>query len=1098
MNKDAKEAHSKEIQNGEGHLDASHSVIVFPSLTTPTLLRRGFPLDIIVVGDDVLKNRFEKEAALTKGAEAGPEFMRFCHSHLSLVPWRGQKGKKKKKQKEEQLPDAQGEAAQKDDSSAEPPRAVSGHVWLSNMKELASFKNMLYNKEKHLGPVKLFGTSCKGWFIAELPEAEKPLKKDMMVGWEGNEKKPCGILAKEALNMYAASKDKPLRWLFHLRFGDIENTSMGMCELVWTCARYHRESNDHKNICHYLPVEELILPKFTEQFVRGGDKAHGQVLLSRSLPDLKEDDPLFDYGDKQRREHIYNMRSLGQSFSVSDKEKYMYQKTPATWEERLKRERELQPYVAAVEQDGWQFGPRHPVFISAKERLNLGIVADPHISSRQSLYKMVGARVIPGVDQVAGSFEPIPACDYRRVKNKYSNKYEIIGSSFATIEPPEATDSPLIGPMCHENLQSTRELMSRLGKQSDIITFIGDMYDHIRNCDTKWYITGSSGSGKTTKLWKFMDFYEEYQDNFFNYPRFLDASMGLNLIYQSYAEGKPVCFVTGNHEAYEKAYGISPRIKIGNLWTLMKTNDGIPLDHNLTFYEAILLYGPGYPDMQKGRVSWDAKDLWPIDIGLFEQENFLWTRLFLSPWKDINLTYGNEQDILMLDWREGEQYVRNALQDTLPIAKEAISADQLTLFEYFASKNGSETVSTQLITHFTHVGYTHSLPLLRDKFAKPQSRGDDITQYKRDGEYWVPLLLPVRMSESMCNTGRFLQRTDEVWKKFAALPNAFTISGHTHRAGLYEEYGSGLETVGTLNAPGIEKMESIPLAGRKSPPILVSGSCGTYNKHNMMGEFAGRGMDKPQGMVLCLDKGSEKVDIIRSNVSLKPRLAVVLDYLWSDGKPLFVPQKDWGKIESYSPLHILGKRIMSSHKHENHIVSGHPDNFYGIELNMDVARYFCSQSGGAIQNPVKTIKLHAVKKDGSHVGCLVMHAEPAGRNEIRDDGKENTVDSAQAMRISLRALGKEVTYFLTTYLPDNDCEPDDRLLYLSIHFAEDCALFYGDHYDLSPWCFPVRATMSRYGTYTLERGWRNNDNEGSEYPDFKLLNDIEEYKIEEQ
>jgi hypothetical protein len=26
----------------------------------------------------------------------------------------------------------------------------------------------------------------------------------------------------------------------------------------------------------------------------------------------------------------------------------------------------------------------------------------------------------------------------------------------------------------------------------------------------------------------------------------------------------------------------------------MKVNDGVPLDHNLTFYEAILLYGPTY------------------------------------------------------------------------------------------------------------------------------------------------------------------------------------------------------------------------------------------------------------------------------------------------------------------------------------------------------------------------------------------------------------------------------------------------------------------------------------------------------------------------
>ena len=107
--------------------------------------------------------------------------------------------------------------------------------------------------------------------------------------------------------------------------------------------------------------------------------------------------------------------------------------------------------------------------------------------------------------------------------------------------------------------------------------------------------------------------------------------------------------VTGNHEAYEMPYGISPRVEIGswsfNLggremlgldteeyrqevekasqWVKGKGNAGIPADNNLTIYEAILAYGPTYAQIYSSQN--------------FKNEQFDWFHTLFTPFSDATL-----------------------------------------------------------------------------------------------------------------------------------------------------------------------------------------------------------------------------------------------------------------------------------------------------------------------------------------------------------------------------------------------------------------------------------------------------------------------------
>ncbi|MDR0476751.1 MAG: metallophosphoesterase [Desulfobulbaceae bacterium] len=984
----SEQAKSQTVKNPRGYLKSGDCVILYPALTSPALVPVGDKgeLNIILAGNEDVKSYYDN-------AEK-KEFLRYCHSHLRLPPWR----------------DLYGEPHPK---GSVPKGQIfnTGQAHYNDLYDLSGYQNMIYKRDQHDGPIKAYDAGqCDGWFLREL----KPGKEEDGTVSIDDGKTPFGILGSSAVAMLlGAPKDEnKYKYLFHLRFSGIQNRDEGMYEVIWF-ACWRDEKNPEKP-WHYIPKEDIVLPKFTQEIVQGGEKANNkQKLLQPAKPPEASDESL-PPKEKPRCENSYALFDLGVPCVTPEQKSFARnQNQPPE-----KQPDSSVPPLSCLWQSGHLFTPRHPVYFSDKPLLDIGVIADPHISSRQSLYKTVGARVIPGVD----SFD----------------QSQIVSDGKAKIVAPEASDSPLIGLMAHENLQTARELFEKIGAASDVIVFAGDIYDHIRNLNPKAY---KNPEGKTSVLWNSLRYRKNYENDRQTYPRFIDAMMALELIYQTYAGGKAVIYLAGNHEGYERPYGISPRVPSATV-DMVKANEGIPLDHNLTFYEAVLLYGDAYGDYYMGN---------------YAKENYDWLHTTLSPWKDIFISYGEKQNIVCLDWGRDEKYVDNFVSggDTLPRASQAIDDKQLKLLQRAPAKGGQNGVVNILCSHFTFAAYTPGKSLFNDAFAsnEPVQAKTTTTSATKEG-YSV-------------DVGTFGERKSEVWS-IACEKFTYIISGHTHRAGIYElsaekseaytpDYGTG-QTIQSNKITPMSAMkdlrDAIFIGGGKETLALVSGSCGTYNKRNMFGEFAGHGFDVPQGMVL--EPRGKWVKIVLSKAP-KPRLAVVMDYLWFDGKELFEPvQGIWAELTAsyqFNPNQTL----------------------------RNLFRYQAADGRFAPSIPVDYMKLHAVTNDGTHRGCLLMK-----------------VEDATAKTVQLEVTGADVAKFVQFA---ESKVPDKNSLYyfLSIHFGgKSCsAKHIADYYDLaSPWCMPVtlRKLNPRWGNYAIHRGGGFGNITG-ELPDFEKLKKIPEYAL---
>lgn len=152
--------------------------------------------------------------------------------------------------------------------------------------------------------------------------------------------------------------------------------------------------------------------------------------------------------------------------------------------------------------------------------------------------------------------------------------------------------------------------------------------------------------------------------------------------------------VTGNHDCYGKnhIYGVSPRV-LG----VIKGNEGIPADHNLTFYEAMLVFG----------------ETWSKVFGtLFNAKLYEWFYAVFTPFADfslelpklriLGLAWGEKEEVLSSPGSGGQTYKH------LGRAAEAVTAGQIALL----SGGLSSDKKTALMTHFTLVSYDDSIPVL--------------------------------------------------------------------------------------------------------------------------------------------------------------------------------------------------------------------------------------------------------------------------------------------------------------------------------------------------------------------------------------------------
>ena len=380
---------------------------------------------------------------------------------------------------------------------------------------------------------------------------------------------------------------------------------------------------------------------------------------------------------------------------------------------------------------------------------------------------------------------------------------------------------------------------------------------------------------------------------------------------------EPVLITTGNHEAYTLPYGISPRVQrtrsigrnIGwrdeesdaelvaasreardedlaeiaesgspNIYS-DRANAGIPGDHNLSIPEAILMYGPDY-----ARVVADGSSA-ASGRRNFRAANLDWFHLVFTPFSDGCFRYGAQQ-FLALAWGDDETFVSlNPLSDQsgaiLPRASGALDRDQRQLVQHALAQDPVD--KRLLLTHFTLINYDS---------GEPVGNEGRIRYHTGPGSYFT-----------RHDAGTFEHHRDALYQPLAEGRFHYTLSGHSHRSGLYHVTGHRSITQG----PGqINATHTLDVRGQATAPsdeprrfdtrfiedrtrVIVSPSGGPIAVQNHDGELLVQGREPPGGTLIRFAPDGEEREIRVVNprktvTTAKPRLAAVLDHADTIGR----------------------------------------------------------------------------------------------------------------------------------------------------------------------------------------------------------------------
>ena len=469
----------------------------------------------------------------------------------------------------------------------------------------------------------------------------------------------------------------------------------------------------------------------------------------------------------------------------------------------------------------------HPLIVhtgaDSTNHLNLGHVSDIHVNSRWQILGKSNARVI---EYGAGLHED---------------------------------ESPEIGSLLAENNRSFHAVLARLfGSAADAVIVGGDIVDHIRNAYDAARILSSANTPR--QIWTAMDMDDPgYTES--SYPFGLDLVAFYSFIYNSMTSSSKAVFgITGNHDCYVEAFGISPRI--GAVVTSSRTNEGIPADLNLTFYEALLAFGPTGGLLRSASSSFSA-------------EWFDWFHLVLSPFNDwwfkfpkqslVGLGWGTTEDLI--DPRGGQS------GGHLPRSDDAISNAQLALLQ--RAVDARETRKVTLTTHFTFLSYIETVSMNPGgaRSSAGTFRLNDNTLGTED--------------YSQFEMGTFETNRATLIEMLSNRQIQCIVSGHSHRRGMHllrARAGDIIPADLYDTDPGNPlNMCTIPATQANGVPvIIVSDSAGPYPRHNRDGEFLGWGSDRPGATLIQFEAASGRLSQVRTLTATnrpKARGVVAMDYV---------------------------------------------------------------------------------------------------------------------------------------------------------------------------------------------------------------------------
>jgi len=464
----------------------------------------------------------------------------------------------------------------------------------------------------------------------------------------------------------------------------------------------------------------------------------------------------------------------------------------------------------------------------------------------------------------------------------------------------------------------------------DLLIFTGDLIDYNRNFNPDNSSNGIEQIEKSSDIWAALNL-----DNLADktqYPIGIDNLVMYELFkwyYKTY--NKPIMLVSGNHEAYTLPYGISPRVKkiraiknalFSGKWVPViddngevvldeegfaeyefvkytedeviaksteeaaadlqeskdkedpniysdRANDGIPADHNLTISEAILMYGPDFARIVMAAASDDAGER------NFKPENLSWFYHIFTPLSSYVSMYG-EQCFIGLGWGDNEKFIGKEqggwwIGSFLPRATESISNSQLAILNAALENEKSCNV---LCSHFTYAN-----------FNTPQAFSEEGSINSND----------LFGTLGKHDFGTFENNRNEVYKNITEDKIQYTLSGHSHRSGLYQVSDSdtswvpGRDTM-SVTAQATEDKKFNPAASCR---MLVAACGGPIAVQNHDNELFNWGLDYPSGNYIKYS-GTEETELgikVPDVKQAQPRMAVALDYA-----DIFLRDKDHGGL----------------------------------------------------------------------------------------------------------------------------------------------------------------------------------------------------------
>jgi hypothetical protein len=482
----------------------------------------------------------------------------------------------------------------------------------------------------------------------------------------------------------------------------------------------------------------------------------------------------------------------------------------------------------------------HPVFhYRSLTYASLGHLSDLHMSSRQQLLARSKARVIEYAELDAAG----------------------------VLREADLDVSPHIGDQVNISSRSVQRVLQGLGgpAQPDIVIIGGDLID----CIKSWYPQDASITADPTvrQVWDQVSLADGY--DVVRYQDFVDFITMYTLIVNFYNDfEKPVFAISGNHDCYYMTYGISPRVQVAGA-DVKRANEGIPADHNLTFYEAILAFGNTYAMMHKSHMT-----------TLFEKAMFKWFYSVLTPMSDFTV-HLPRQSLIGLGWGDDEDLLDVPVIGQglghLPRSEEAITDKQFEIVNRAVTKGAQDSGRRLILTsHFTFISYLGGGPI-----------------YKWDGSAnrWVRPEGDVYVGSNYdkYDEGTFENHREDLYAGLLVTKKIHTVlTGHSHHRGLHGILRldtSGRDSVDT-RLYDFESLAQMKADGCDVPAVIISDSAGPIPRFNYVDEFEKWGSTRCSGTVLLFNDTGEMTAVYAVPVDPRPRFPVVMDYVdtyvWGD------------------------------------------------------------------------------------------------------------------------------------------------------------------------------------------------------------------------